>query len=309
MRVYTDGACSGNPGPGGWAWAIDGGSPDPGSPDHASGAEEQTTNQRMELQAVLEAIESNAGPIEIVSDSTYVVNCFKDKWYEGWIKRGWRTSAKKPVANRDIWEPLIERYLERSDELTFTWVKGHSGDRMNDVVDQLAVDACKALQATMAGAVTDVETPAGEGVDAPWDPAHAVWLVGTTEPDGDQRDALGRVVDGLDKSRDIAVSGLRRGVELEAAERARKRGVQIGVVLPFADPAGKWQPSDRDRFDSLVDHAEWTVVLDGDRAQPGKAVEQRNDWIRSHVAGAIVVGDPALADGLEAFGLSVVAIS
>jgi len=143
--VYTDGACSGNPGPGGWAWAL--------APDgtvNASGGEGHTTNQRMELLAVLMALRAfdAADPIEIVSDSTYVVNCFKDKWYEGWLKRDWRNSQRQPVANRDIWEPLIELYLSRKDLITFRWVKGHSGDKLNDVVDLLAVAASKNAAST-----------------------------------------------------------------------------------------------------------------------------------------------------------------
>lgn len=132
--VFTDGACSGNPGPGGWAWAdIDG--------PFASGAENPSTNQRMEVMAVLRALEANPGQITIVSDSTYVVNCFRDKWWVGWLKRGWTNSQKKPVANRDLWEPLIALYRSRENEITFKWVKGHSGDRMNEKVDQLAVAA------------------------------------------------------------------------------------------------------------------------------------------------------------------------
>ena len=81
--IYTDGACSGNPGPGGWGWAIEGGK-------YCSGAADgDTTNQRMELMAALEAVRQNEGPLLIVSDSTYVVKCFNDKWHVGWIKRGW----------------------------------------------------------------------------------------------------------------------------------------------------------------------------------------------------------------------------
>jgi ribonuclease HI len=131
--VYTDGACSGNPGPGGWAWAI------PDGP-FMSGYEPHTTNQRMEISAALEAIRANPGPLDVVSDSTYVVNCFRDRWYVGWKQRGWKNSQRKPVANRDLWEPLIDLVLERGD-VTFRWVKGHGGDRMNDLVDQLAVEA------------------------------------------------------------------------------------------------------------------------------------------------------------------------
>ena len=130
--MYTDGACSGNPGPGGWAWAVPGGR-------FASGADPQTTNQRMELAAVLDAVRTLDGPLDVVSDSTYVVNCFRDRWWEGWLKRGWVNSRKDPVANRDLWEPLIDLVRERGD-VTFRWVKGHSGDEMNDLVDRLAVE-------------------------------------------------------------------------------------------------------------------------------------------------------------------------
>jgi ribonuclease HI len=132
--IYTDGACSGNPGPGGWAWAVA-----PEGVPNDSGGEARSTNQRMEIMAVLEALRSNEGQLTIVSDSTYVVNCFRDQWYVKWKKNGWKNSQRQPVANKDLWEPLVELYLERKPD--FRWVKGHSGDRMNDLVDQLAVAA------------------------------------------------------------------------------------------------------------------------------------------------------------------------
>jgi ribonuclease HI len=145
--VYTDGACRGNPGPGGWAWAVPGGR-------FASGAARHTTNQRMEITAVLEALRTLTGSetpaaagtqadetavtIEVVSDSTYVVRCFTDRWWEGWRRRNWKNSQNKPVANRDLWEPLLELALSPDVAVTFRWVKGHSGDRWNDRVDELA---------------------------------------------------------------------------------------------------------------------------------------------------------------------------
>ncbi|CAB4698730.1 MAG: ribonuclease HI [Actinobacteria bacterium] len=136
IEVFTDGACQGNPGPGGWAWAV---APD-GSPSGSGGAA-HTTNQRMEVQAVLEALRELAGDITIVSDSTYVVNCFRDRWWAKWERNGWRNSQKQPVANTDLWIPLIE--LVKVRQPAFRWVKGHSGNRMNDLVDQLAVAAAK----------------------------------------------------------------------------------------------------------------------------------------------------------------------
>jgi ribonuclease HI len=136
LTVWTDGACSGNPGPGGWAWATEDGR-------RASGGAPLTTNQRMEIQAALEAVRALGGPLVVVSDSTYVVNCFRDAWWRGWLARGWMTSAKKPVANRDLWEPLVTAVRELGN-VSFRWVKGHSGDPMNDLVDQLAVRAGQA---------------------------------------------------------------------------------------------------------------------------------------------------------------------
>jgi ribonuclease HI len=109
-----------------------------------SGGEQRTTNQRMELTAVLEALQtlgvgSEAGPVTVVSDSTYVVNCFRDGWWVKWQRTGWRNSKKEPVANADIWRPLVD--LVQAGDVTFRWVKGHSGDPMNDLVDELAVAA------------------------------------------------------------------------------------------------------------------------------------------------------------------------
>jgi ribonuclease HI len=134
VEVYTDGACAGNPGPGGWAWAV--------APDGArngSGGAAHTTNQRMEVQAVLEALRAVEGEVTIVSDSTYVVNCFRDRWWVKWQSNGWKNSKKEPVANTDLWKPLIALVQQRSP--SFRWVKGHSGNPMNDLVDRLAVAA------------------------------------------------------------------------------------------------------------------------------------------------------------------------
>jgi ribonuclease HI len=136
--VYTDGACRGNPGRGGWAWAIPDGR-------YASGAEAHTTNQRMEITAALEALRAltpeSPSTIEVVSDSTYVVKCFTDRWWQGWQRRNWKNSQNKPVANRDLWEPLIELAVANEVPVSFRWVKGHSGDRWNDRVDELATIA------------------------------------------------------------------------------------------------------------------------------------------------------------------------
>ena len=143
LEIYTDGACQGNPGPGGWGWAVA-----PEGQPRGSGGDPNSTNQRMEMYAVIDALHTYSTmadehgaplPIEIVSDSTYVVNCFRDKWWVKWERNGWKNAKKQPVANEDLWKPLIE--LVKSSDVTFRWVKGHSGDRMNDLVDELAVAA------------------------------------------------------------------------------------------------------------------------------------------------------------------------
>ena len=135
--VYTDGSCSGNPGPGGWAWVIPGGR-------YRSGSEPHTTNQRMELAAVLDAVRTIDGSLEVISDSTYVVNCFRQGWWKGWLSRGWVNSKRRPVANRDLWEPLVEAY--RARPITFRWVKGHAGNEWNDLADRLAARASAAQE-------------------------------------------------------------------------------------------------------------------------------------------------------------------
>ncbi|HLX78321.1 MAG TPA: ribonuclease H [Acidimicrobiales bacterium] len=144
--VYTDGACIGNPGPGGWAWAT--------SPQrYAFGADPQTTNQRMELTAAIEAVAAHEGPLEVVSDSEYVVRCFQDKWWVGWRKRGWRNSRGDPVANQDLWKILVTEVVDqRGGDITFRWVKGHSGEPLNELVDRLANEAARSGTASAAPA-------------------------------------------------------------------------------------------------------------------------------------------------------------
>ena len=166
LTVFTDGACSGNPGPGGWGWAV------PDGP-YGSGSAPKSTNQRMEVAAALEALKAlgpvTPGPIEVVSDSTYVVNCFRDRWWEGWIARGWKNKAKQPVANRDLWEPLIEHVRVRMStpgNVRFRWVKGHSGNPMNEFVDQLAVAACWAQSPTT---IVGMSVPFDRPFDRPFD--------------------------------------------------------------------------------------------------------------------------------------------
>lgn len=143
--MYTDGACIRNPGKGGWAWAMS-------EARYESGFEAESTNQRMELTAVIKAMDAISGPILIVSDSTYVVNCFRQNWWRGWQARGWRNARGEPVANQDLWRPLVEEVVERRrGQVEFAWVKGHGTDRMNTLVDRLANEAARQQRAASAG--------------------------------------------------------------------------------------------------------------------------------------------------------------
>lgn len=308
LPVFTDGACSGNPGPGGWAWVTSDGAFD-------SGGEVQTTNQRMELRAVLEAVRALEGALAIHSDSTYVVNCFNDRWFEGWLKRGWRNSQKKPVANKDLWEPLIEIYLQREQELTFTWVKGHSGNKLNEQADLLAVEAREAIQATLGGgsgsangSASTTDEPSGPlDPEAPWPLERAIAVFGPKELDDELRSGVEVFIDGLDPDYDIIVSGLRRGAELETAEMALARRVPVAVVLPYANPAVGWGADDLRRFDAVQRGASWIVNLELEQG-PTKALAARDSWMEQAVVGAVVVADDQRADRLESAGLGVATV-
>ena len=132
--LYTDGACSGNPGPGGWAAIII----DSASEREISGREPATTNQRMELLAAIEGLAAIPGRrrVHLHTDSAYVMNCFRDRWWERWEKSGWIGANKQPVANRDLWERLIAE--TRRHDVVWHKVRGHSGEPMNERVDQIA---------------------------------------------------------------------------------------------------------------------------------------------------------------------------
>lgn len=141
--IYTDGACSPNPGIGGWAAIL----VTPGK-DHTreiSGAESETTNNRMELTAALEALRALKRPckVSLYTDSEYLRNAFAQKWLDKWQKNGWKTAAKKPVLNSDLWRALLEQAAVHN--VDWHWVRGHHEDALNERCDQLAVEARLAL--------------------------------------------------------------------------------------------------------------------------------------------------------------------
>ncbi len=145
VKIYTDGACRGNPGPGGWGAVLEYGK----ETKMLHGAEMMTTNNRMELTAVIQALLALKRPckIALTSDSKYVLKGITE-WLPNWKQKGWRTAAKKPVMNSDLWQQLDQ--LVVTHEITWHWVKGHSGHVQNELADQLAN---KGIDELMGGVV------------------------------------------------------------------------------------------------------------------------------------------------------------
>lgn len=135
VTIYTDGACSGNPGPGGWAAILMAG----GHTKELSGGDKDTTNNRMELLGVISGLKALKYPckVTVYSDSAYIVNAFNQGWIDKWIQNGWKNSAKAQVANIDLWKELVE--LTSRHEVTFMKVKGHADNEYNNRCDELAV--------------------------------------------------------------------------------------------------------------------------------------------------------------------------
>lgn len=141
VTIYTDGACSGNPGPGGWGAILE----YRGREKVLSGAEKETTNNRMELTAVIKALEclKESCVVELWSDSKYVIDALSLGWARGWQARGWKKPDKKPALNPDLWEQLLA--LTAQHEMRYHWVKGHDENEKNNRCDALAVAAREAL--------------------------------------------------------------------------------------------------------------------------------------------------------------------
>ena len=136
VELWTDGACSGNPGPGGWAAVLRWN----GHERELSGGEAETTNNRMELMGVIEGLAAINRPVRVVvhTDSSYIEQAFTRGWLEAWQRNGWRTAGKKPVKNRDLWERLAQ--LAAGHDVVFRRVRGHTGIELNERVDRIAVE-------------------------------------------------------------------------------------------------------------------------------------------------------------------------
>ena len=139
--IYTDGACSGNPGPGGWGSIL----MYKDNKKEISGGSKETTNNIMELTAVIEGLKLLKFPckVKLYSDSAYVVNAFIQKWIYGWLKNGWRNASKEPVKNKELWQELYD--LTKIHEVEFIKVKGHADNEYNNRCDELARKAIKGI--------------------------------------------------------------------------------------------------------------------------------------------------------------------
>lgn len=137
--IYTDGACSFNPGPGGWAAVLI----YKGSEKQISGFEPETTNNRMELKAVIEALGALKEPCEVTihTDSSYIHDAFEKHWIDNWLSNGWKTASKKPVENQDLWQQILDAAGEH--KIYWRKVKGHADDKYNNICDKLAREAIK----------------------------------------------------------------------------------------------------------------------------------------------------------------------
>ena len=143
VQIFTDGACKGNPGPGGWGVLLRKGTTE----RELSGAEPDTTNNRMEMTAAIEGLSAlkRRCTVDLYTDSKYLIDGIT-KWLPGWQRRGWKTASKKPVKNEDLWRKLAQ--LEAEHRITWHWVKGHAGHPENERADQLASDEAERIART-----------------------------------------------------------------------------------------------------------------------------------------------------------------
>jgi ribonuclease HI len=298
--VYTDGACSGNPGPGGWAWAEVGGR-------WKTGVAAATTNQRMELLAFIDACETFPGRLSVVSDSTYVVNCWRDRWWEGWLKRGWVNSKKDPVANRDLWERAIVHF--QSGRLALQWVKGHSGDPMNDLVDRLAVRACVSQQPETGDAPPEGHVGPADLIAEKVDTleGHPVLVTGAKPPQigGYDPNPLADRVRDLFRTKLLAekllhpdvvvVSGMDLGAPVLGIEAAASLELPYVCVLPYPAMESVWRKESQELHRSLLAGAREVVTVGrstpSSKQAAGGALRRRDDWLAKHAKQAIVVWD------------------
>jgi ribonuclease HI/uncharacterized phage-like protein YoqJ len=263
----------------------------------------------------------------VFSDSTYVVKCFTDRWYVKWEANGWQTSGRKPVVNQDLWRPLVEQFHARGDELAFRWVKGHSGDAMNDVVDRLATEAARRQLGRRGdeppvdlGPADEVPRAGAKKATASGAPAgFRVVVLGHRPPElggyGENatatavRERITEILRGLRAVHPdlVVLTGLGLGAEQLGAEAAAEAGVPYVAVLAFPDPDSVWPATSRAAFRLLADAAHDTILLSetapASKQAAGIAIGKRNSWLVNHAHAAIAVWDGrdrALRDDVRA---------
>ena len=309
--VFTDGACIGNPGPGGWAWAVADG-------PFASGSAPSTTNNRMEMTAALEALRAVEGDVLVMSDSTYVVHAFEKSWVFGWEAKGWRKKGGD-VPNADLWRSLLAEYRKPHRKVIFEWVRGHSGDPMNDVVDRLATEAAETQESRSGSEPPTTLGPADEpfrrtravatattdtGLPDGW---HLVVLghrppeLGGYSPDNptatEVRRKIVEILAGLlvVHSDLMVVSGLNLGAEQIGVEAAVDAGVPFAAVLAYPDMDAVWPFDTQRRFRRLLGAAAVSIVLSPkkptSKQAAGLAIGVRNKWLVDRADAAIVVSN------------------
>jgi uncharacterized phage-like protein YoqJ len=272
----------------------------------------------MELTAAMEALKAIPGPLEVYSDSNYVVKCFNDRWYVGWEAKGWKNSKRQPVENQDLWRPMVELFRLRATELKFTWVKAHSEHPMNDLVDRLAVEA-----ATQQNARSGTGIPSDLG--PPDSPAKSIsprtaasplaqisgWRLAVFGHRPQQlggydannptakhvRTKLAEMLAALHvvHSDLIVLTGLDLGAEMLAAEAAAEANVPYIAVLPFPDPDAMWPELTRARYRRALAGAANVIELGKKqprtRQEAGKGIGMRNAALVGAANGALVVWD------------------
>ena len=252
ITIHTDGACSGNPSPGGFAAIIE---KDDDLFTTVTGGDPQTTNNRMELSAVIEALravnslqELRHTHVTVRSDSQYIVNAFNDNWIENWQLKGWHTAKKQPVLNKDLWENLLRELA--SHPTKWVWVRGHSGDPMNEKCDRLAVAQAaiapsqQAYWVSAGTPLSEVPTTELPATEAPAIAAAAPVSqtpVSQTPVAGPDTDKL------LDQAHDLilqALSSLQNGKSWEAADTLQTAVQQIWNHRALRAQSGITAPTD-----------------------------------------------------------------
>jgi uncharacterized phage-like protein YoqJ len=254
----------------------------------------------MELMAASAAVQTLDGSLRVHSDSTYVVNCFVQEWWKGWLKRDWKNSKKEPVANRDLWEPFIELVNARGD-VEFVWVKGHAGHRLNEAADQLATTAA-AQQASQSGGIfTDAIVRGLQGDERAKadneivDTARSIAVFGHRPPElggyGENSTTLSvrrRMIDLLRAKIEMhpdlqVITGLGLGAEILGAEAAAAAAVPYAVVLAFEGMEERWPDATQKRFHELLAAARSVTIVSDDAPKTsnefGKTMGRRDDTI------------------------------